>query len=133
MKLIVFDRQKYMKSLRQLEDVRKAPTYVIHAYRDGHTSTVNEYYKIKLEKRIHKNIELQNENVDTLSRLVTWFDIDFLNEAISNNDLAFIKAFFKMANLDLISGNRLPPNASALIKQGIAKDIDLNKLFKKLR
>ena len=57
----------------------------------------------------------------------------FLSEALNSKDLDFIKAFFKMANLDLMSGNKLPPNASKLIKQKIPKNFGLNDLYKKLR
>lgn len=133
MKLTVFDRSKYMESVRKLEK-RKAPTYVIQAYKDGHTKVVNEYYKIKLSQRIgrQKRSPVQ-ENADTLEKLARAFNLDILNEALTNKDLEFIKAFFKMANLDLVSGDKLPPNAAHLIRQGIAKDFDLNKLFKKLR
>jgi hypothetical protein len=60
-------------------------------------------------------------------------DNHFLKEATSVKDLDFIKAFFKMANLDLVSGDRLPPNASKLIRQKISKDFGLKDLFKKLR
>lgn len=58
---------------------------------------------------------------------------NLIKEAVSNNDLDFIKAFFMMTNMDIISGKRLPPNASNLIKQGIVQDFGLKDLFKKLR
>ena len=133
MRVHVFDREKYHQALRKLER-RKAPDYVIEAYKEGHTSVVNEYYKIKLSRKIGKGgVELKAESVRTLESLVKFFDIPILNEALTVKDLEFIKAFFKMANLDLVSGDRLPPNAAHLIRQGIAKDFGLNQLFKKLK
>ncbi len=132
MKLTVFDREKYNIALNKLER-RKAPGYVIEAYKEGHTNVVNEYYKLKLSRKIGRgSVELKAENAQTLESLVKFFDISMLNEAFTVKDLEFIKAFFKMANLDLVSGDRLPPNAAHLIRQGIAKDFGLNQLFKKL-
>lgn len=132
-KLTIFDRQKYNSAIERLKN-RKAPPYVIQAYRDGHTNVVNEYYRLRLAHRIDsgKRAKVQ-ENYETLETLVKTFDIEILNEAMTSKDLEFIKAFFKMANLDLVSGDKLPPNAAKLIRQGIAKDFGLNQLFKKLR
>lgn len=127
MRLTTFNREKYYKAIQVLE-ARRAPAYVIEAYKDGETAVVNEYYRLKLA-RFRKN---QPKQVLESTEVITMVNVDYLNEAAKVKDLEFIKAFFKMANLDLVSGNRLPPNAANLIKQGIAKDMDLNKLFKKL-
>lgn len=133
MKITFFDRKKYIESLRKLE-LRKAPKYVIEAYKEGLVKVVNEYYKQRLKKRLNK--EPIKENRISLSFLkdpVYSQDKQFLVEALDSKDLEFIKAFFKMANLDLVSGDRLPPNASKLIKQKMPKNFGLHDLFKKLR
>ena len=129
MKLIVFDRKKHTEALRKLA-VRKAPDYVIEAYKEGYANVVNEYYSIKLRKQINKNINISETEASTV---IKESKLSFVNEAKAIKDLDFIKAFFKMANLDMASGNRLPPNASKLIRQKIAKDFGLKDLYKKLR
>jgi hypothetical protein len=129
----VFDREKYYKELHKLEHSRKAPAYVLEAYKDGQVKVINEYYRdklAKLRKQARKQIKLESSK--SLSSFIKLMNISYLTEAETVKDLDFIKAFFKMANLDLVSGNKLPPNASALIKQGIIKDLNLNDLFKKL-
>lgn len=132
MKLTLFNRKKYFESLQKLK-VRKAPSYIIEAYKDGYASVVNEYYRTKLDKRINKSVfEEDKYPVESLIEVSKGLDIGFLNEALTVKDLEFIKAFFKMANLDLVSGDRLPPNASKLIRQKIAKDFGLKDLYKKL-
>lgn len=133
MKLVLFDRKKYIESLYKLK-VRKAPSYVIKAYNEGYTLVVNEYYKEKLNKKRRSTVVKENKNF--LADAIEFSkacNLDLLNEALAVKDLDFIKAFFKMANLDLTSGDRLPPNASKLIKQRVAKDFGLKDLYKKLR
>ena len=131
MKLVVFDRKKYIESISKLK-LRRAPDYVINAFQEGYIGTVNEYYKIKLQNKI-KNKKESIKITSVLSEAVKNENKQFLNEAASKKDLDFIKAFFRMTNMDIMSGDRLPPNASSLIKQGIVKDFGLKDLYKKLR
>jgi hypothetical protein len=133
MKLTIFDRKNYIETLRKLE-VRKAPKYVIDAYHEGHIATINEYYREKLRKRLRKaNIEESKVNLHEVKEAVKSINKDFLTEALTQKDLDFIKAFFKMTNLDMVSGDRLPPDASKLITQKMPKNFGLKDLFKKLR
>lgn len=135
MKLAIFNRTKYIASIERLE-ARKAPTYVIEAYKEGYTNTVNEYYKLKvrgIRKKEIKNESARIAELKTLEADVNKVNISFINEALSQSDLEFLKAFFVMTNMDIISGDKLPPNASKLIKQGIVKDLGLKDLYKKLR
>ena len=57
----------------------------------------------------------------------------FIREAVKKSDIDFLKAFFQMTNMDIMSGEKLPPNAGSLLKQGIIKDLGLKDLYKKLR
>lgn len=131
MKLTVFDRKKYIESINKLK-LRKAPDYVIRAFQEGYINTVNEYYRVKLQDKI-KNKKENIKFTRVLSEAIKNENKQFLNEALSKKDQDFIKAFFRMTNMDIMSGDRLPPNASSLIKQGIVKDFGLKDLFKKLR
>lgn len=133
MKLTIFDRKKYLEALRRLE-ARKAPAYVIEAYEEGFVKTINEYYRIKLRRKLRKtNIKESKINLTEAQEAVRLIGKEFLTEALTQKDLDFIKAFFKMANLDMVSGDRLPPDASKLITQKMPKDFGLKDLFKKLR
>jgi len=135
MKLAIFNRTKYIASIERLE-ARKAPNYIIEAYREGYAKVINEYYKSKI--KAHRKKEIQNENariaeLKTFESQVNKVNLNFITEALSQKDLEFLKAFFKMTNMDIFSGDKLPPNASKLIKQGIVKDLGLKDLYKKLR
>lgn len=133
MKLTIFDRKEYIEALRRLE-ARKAPEYIIDAYHEGFVKVINEYYRMKLQKKIHKaNIKENKISLNEVKEAVRMINKNFLIEALTQKDLDFIKAFFKMANLDMVSGDRLPPDASKLITQKIPKNFGLKDLFKKLR
>lgn len=133
MKITIFDRTKYIESLNKLKK-RGAPEYILEAYRDGYISEINDYYRIKLE-RIRVKGRVYNESsseVKKLLNLASSSELSFIKEALSKKDLDFLSAFFKMTNMDIMTGKRLPHDAGNLIKQGITKDIGLNDLFKKL-
>lgn len=128
MKVNIFDRKKYIEALQQLNK-RRAPDYIIEAYKEGYVKEINLYYKNKLDrKRV-----AESYNKPALLDFANTSGLKFLKEAASQSDLDFIKLFFKMTNLDIFSGNKLPPDAGSLIKQGIVKDFGLKDLFKKLR
>ena len=130
MKLTIFDRKKYIESINKLR-LRKAPNYIIEAYKDGYAKEINIYYRSRLAKRGKLTESLENKKI--LENKVLESNLSFLKEALSKKDYDFIKLFFTMSNMDIMSGNRMPPNASNLIKQGIVKDLGLQDLFKKLR
>lgn len=132
MDIVCFDIKKYKDSLRKLER-RKAPNYIVEAYKEGYISVVNFYYSLKLEKRLGKKIEESTELLAEVERHLQKSDLPFVQEALRKKDKDFLKAFFMMTNMDIMSGERLPPNAAKLLKQGIVKDLGLKDLFKKLR
>lgn len=129
MKITIFDRKKYEESLRLLNK-RSAPNYVIEAYKDGYASVVNNYYAIKLERKIKK---LPRKISKTIFEQALRTDKNFVKEALSKRDEDFLKAFFKMTNLNIMTGDKLPPNAGKLLKRAKVKDLGLKDLFKKLR
>lgn len=132
MKIKMFDLKKYRESLRRLE-VRGAPEHVVEAYKDGYSDVVNMYYQIKLQRKLgrtlHENTGVSKKSLQKLKNS----ELRFVQEAFTKRDEDFLKAFFVMTNLNIVSGERLPPNAGKLLKQGIATPFGLKKLFKKLR
>lgn len=132
MKLVLFDRKKYNQAISLLEQ-RKAPKYVIEAYKAGYYSVVSDYTRTKLESKIAKTpkekLLIESISKDKVEKL----ELDFLTEAYLKNDIDFMKSFFAMTNLDIFSGKRLPPSAGAMLRQDITKDLGLKDLFKKLR
>lgn len=130
MKLTVFDVTKYGKSLEQLKK-QNAPDYVVEAYKQGYTKVVNEYYKLLKVKTTKPDILEESMNL-FLSHCQT-SPIKVLREAAHKNDTNFMKAFFRMSNMDIMTGKRLPPEAGSMLKPGIAKDLGLKDLFKTMR
>jgi len=133
MKLILFDRRKYEEAIRRLK-AKNAPDYIIEAYEEGYGSVVNAYYKIKLERRINGLSKYSlNESTEYLE-LGKQIDLKFIQEALTKSDIDFLKAFFQMTNLDIVTGEKLPPNAGQLIKQGMSlRGKSLKDLYKKLK
>jgi hypothetical protein len=133
MKLTIFDLKKQENSIRKLE-ARKAPPYILEAYDEGFVDVINNYYKLKLKNLKIKVVTESKQPIDSeLITMVSHSEHKFLKEALSKRDEDFLKAFFTMTNLDIVSGRKLPPNASSLIKQGITQDLGLKDLYKKLR
>lgn len=132
MKLTIFDLKKHETAIRRLE-ARKAPSYVIEAYNEGFTKQINDYYKVKLKKRLNKTIIKESNINKSLLNKASKSEYNFIKEAAKKRDEDFLKQFFTMTNLDIVTGRKLPPNAGNLVKQGIVKDISLKDLFKKLR
>ena len=135
MRLTIFSRTKYMESISRLK-ARNAPTYVIEAYKEGHSNVINEYYKAKLHGFRNAIVKTENNKTTELEEFAKAnnnLGLNFISEALSNKDIEFLRAFFRMSNMDITSGNKLPPNASKLIKQGIVKDLGLKDLYKQLR
>ena len=128
MNINIFDRTKYMNSIKMLK-AREAPDYIIEAYKNGYIKEINYYYKARLSK---KPIS-ESATRATLRQFVTDSNLSFLKEAMSQQNYDFIKAFFQMTNMDIMTGEKLPPDAGNLIKQGIVKDFGLKDLFKKLK
>lgn len=132
MKITIFDRTKYNKALALLEK-RKVPRYVIEAYKQGYIDVVNEYNKLMVERTIGKK-NTNSTLLESVSRdKLEATKLDFLNEAYSKKDEDFMSAFFRMTNMDIMSGHRLPPSSGNLLKQDIIKDLGLKELFKKLK
>lgn len=127
MKLVTFNRKKYNESLLNLAKIN-APNYVIEAYVEGYHKEVSYYYKLKsnpaLKAQANKITESKNYKETA--------NIRFLNEAKNSRDEDFLKAFFIMTNLDIVTGKRLPPNAGKLLKPGIIS-FGLKDLYKKFR
>jgi len=133
MKLTIFDRKKYEEAIKRLK-AKNAPDYIIEAYKEGYGSVVNAYYKIKLERRISKNFKVPLTESKRYKAMAEFVNIKFLKEALTKSDIDFLKAFFQITNLDIFSGEKLPPNAGELIKQGMSlRGKQLKDLYKKLR
>lgn len=129
-KLVIFDRKKYLESIKKLR-TRNAPNYVIEAYENGFSGVVNAYYKLKLtKKRSKRTVISESKRYRNLAKNI---DLNFVQEAVKKSDLDFIKAFFQMTNMDIVSGRRIPPNAGKLLKQDIVKSLGLKDLYKKLK
>jgi hypothetical protein len=129
MNITTFDRKKYVESLKRLER-RGAPSYVVEAYRDGYVDVVNGYYDIRLHRKLNRKI--QESKVDVLGRAES-IKNRHVQEALKARDEDFLKAFFIMTNLDIVTGNKLPPNAGKLLRQDIVRSLGLKDLFKKLK
>lgn len=133
MKLTVFDRKKYIESIKRLK-AKNAPSYVIKAYEEGYGKVVNAYYKKKLERRMTGNYKYSLKEANSYANLAEHVTLDFLQEAIKKSDIDFLKAFFQMTNVDISSGEKLPPNAGKLIRQGMKlRGYSLKDLYKKLK
>jgi hypothetical protein len=127
MKVKIFDRKAYIDSLNNLIKI-DAPSYVVEAYAKGYYKEVSYYYKIKANKNLRKKVNTLTENKKYKENLNT----KFLAEARNKRDEDFLKAFFVMTNLDIVTGKRLPPNAGKLLKPGKIS-LGLKDLYKKLR
>jgi hypothetical protein len=134
LKLIVFDIKKHEDSLRKLK-ARKAPPYVLEAYNKGFIEEINRYYRLKLSAiKNKKTLIKESKKLDSkLIKQARQYKHSFMQEALKKRDEDFLKAFFTMTNLDIVSGKKLPPDIGKLIKQGTIKDLSLKDLFKKLR
>jgi transcription elongation factor len=132
MKLTIFNKTKYLESIKKLK-ARNAPGYIIEAYNEGYTNVVNEYYNIKLQKlrtkKLKNNVNESKNYLDIAKNI----KLSFVQESIKKSDIDFLKAFFQMTNLDIVTGKKLPPNASKLLKQDVIRDLGLKDLYKKLR
>lgn len=129
MKLRIFDRTKYIESIKKLQK-RNAPDYVIEAYNNGYTDVVNYYYRLRLENR-RKN-KPNSSNTSLLEQYVN-FPLEFIQEALKKRDEEFLKAFFVMTNLDIVTGKRLPPSTGSGLKPAGVTNIGFKDVFKKIR
>lgn len=128
MKLIIFNRTKYLESIKKLK-IRKAPDYVIEAYNRGYIDVVNEYYKLKLENK-------RNSKTNSKSGILEEYkdsQIDIVKEALTKRDEEFLKAFFVMTNLDIVTGKRIPRKAGGKLKPSGLTNIGFKDVFRKLR
>lgn len=133
MKLTIFDRRKYQEAIKRLE-AKKAPDYIVEAYKEGYGNVVNAYYKKKLERRITNNFKISLNESKRYTEMAGYVDLKFLQEALTKSDIDFLKAFFQITNLDIFTGEKLPPNAGELIKQGTSlRGKQLKDLYKKLK
>lgn len=129
MKLKIFNRTKYIESMKKLQR-RNAPNYVIEAYNSGYIDVVNYYYRLKLE-----NLRLKTPKSSQKGLLEHYisFPIGFIQEALKKRDEDFLKAFFVMTNLDIVTGKRLPPRAGSGLKPAGINNIGFKDIFKKLK
>lgn len=127
MKLITFDTKKYQKSYSNLIKIN-APDYVIEAFIKGYHKEVKLYYKLKANKKVSSKVNalLENKKYKEPSNIM------FLEGARKKRDEEFLKAFFVMTNLDIVTGKKLPPKAGQLLKPG-GISLGLKDLYKKLR
>lgn len=132
MKLTMFDRKKYVESIKKLK-MRNAPEYIIEAYNEGFTKVINEYYKIKLARMKTKDFKYSLQESKKYTVLANKSEYKFISEALQKSDVDFLKAFFQMTNMDIVTGKRLPPDAGRLLKQDVIRDLGLKDLYKKLR
>lgn len=133
MRLTVFNRTKYVEALNKLK-AKNAPAYVIEAYNEGFSDVINAYYKIKLDRRLKNNYKYSLNEAKQYAEKAKEIPFNFLKEAISKMDADFLKAFFQMTNLDIVTGEKLPPNAGKLIRTGMSlRGKSLKDLYKKLR
>ena len=133
MKLTIFDRRKYQEAIKRLK-AKNAPDYIIEAYQEGYGNVVNAYYKKKLERRLSRNFKISLTESKRYKAMAEHVDLKFLKEALTKSDIDFLKAFFQVTNLDIFTGEKLPPNAGELIKQGTSlRGKQLKDLYKKLK
>lgn len=128
MKIKIFDRKRYIESINKLYK-RKAPAYVIEAYNNGYIDVVNYYYKLKLH---NKRTGVSNSTQETFSEHFQGNHPSFVNEALTKRDEEFLKAFFVMTNLNIVSGAKLPPSAGNKLKPSGLTNIGFKDVFKKL-
>lgn len=132
MKLKVFDRKKYMEAMSLLAK-RNAPSYIIEAYKAGYAKVINFYYEQKLrQSRVVQESKRYKTVSESLDQLVKKAEhIPFIMEAKKRRDEDFLKAFFVMTNLDIITGKKLPPKAGRLLKDAGIYNLGLKNLYKK--
>ena len=127
-KIKIYNRQAYNNSIKRLEKLN-APSYIIEAYKQGHADVVNNYYKRRLANRlgfISRPI-ITEEKVKEAKKS----KVNFINEAARKQDKEFIDELFRMSNMDIMTGKRLPPNSGELILQGSIGDSDYGKHLKR--
>ncbi len=134
MGLTVFNKTKYVNSIRKLE-ARKAPSYIIDAFNLGFSKVINEYYrnKVLISKGLLAESKVDSFDLDFICTVVSKFKYGFLGEAMSNKNLEFLKSFFVMTNMDILTGNKLPPDVSKMIMQSPVRSLGLEDIMKKLR
>lgn len=131
-KLKIFDRKKYIESIKKLQ-LRKAPSYIIEAYKSGFANVVNEYYRIKLNKKsLNESKQSKLAHVDVFNEY-EGINIGFIAEALKKRDEEFLKAFYVMTNLDIITGNKLPPSTGRLLRDKGIYSMDFKSIFKKIK
>lgn len=129
MKIKVFNRSKYIESLRKLE-VRKAPSYIVEAFKYGFIEEVNQYYNIRKARLLNKNLISEDTKLLNDAKEI---DVGFIQEATKKKDLDFLRVFFQMTNMNIFTGKKLPPDAAKLLKPEYVKDLGLKDLYKKMR
>ena len=132
MKVTAFNRGKYYKAIKTLE-ARKAPSYIIEAYHHGYSDVINLYYREKINTKRGKPSIINESTEKNYLDLVKVDKRRFITEAVSRKDKAFLKAFYQVTNMDILTGNRLPPSAAKLIKQATTKGIGTTNVLKRMR
>ena len=130
-RVTAFDRGKYTEALRILE-ARKAPNYILEAYHLGHSNVINAYYKDKLQTKLGRASTLEeNTREDFLEKAKRDKHRRFIQEAKKKNDMAFIKLFYQVTGMDILTGSKLPPSAGKLMKQVPTKGLGTTNILRR--
>lgn len=133
MKVKAFDRKKYYESVKTLES-RKAPSYIMEAYHRGYTNVVNAYYREQLNKRFRRpTIINESRDIDYIKLAQEDIGNKIIQEALTEKNKDFIKLFYQMTNLDIVSGEKLPPSAGKSLKQATTKGLGVKSILKRMR
>lgn len=118
-KVKIYNRQAYNNSIRRLEKIN-APDYVVEAYKQGHTELVNNYYKRRLANKLgfESKIVITEQQVKEVRNSKA----NFISEAAKKKDQEFMGELYRMSNMDILTGKRLPPNYGELVLMGTTLD-----------
>lgn len=132
MKVTIFDRGKYFNAMKTLNE-RKAPSYIKEAYYNGYSEVVNLYYKAKINKKLGSRPRLLEGNDSKYLERAKNDKRNFLKEAARKNDRDFIKLFYRVSNMDIMSGKRLPPKTGQLLKQAPGPGLGITDIVKRMK
>ena len=131
MKIVSFDRAKYNRVMEAFK-TRKSPNYIVEAYHHGHVEVINLYYREKINKKLGKPSSIvENKSIDYLHIAEADTNRRFIQEAARKKDMDFLKLFYQVTGMDILSGNKLPPKAGQLLKQAPTKSFKLTDIFKR--
>lgn len=132
MKVKVFNRTKYNRMLEALER-RKAPNYIIEAYHLGYSNVVNLYYREKINKKRGVPSLITESTHNNYLKLMEKDNRRFIQEARKYKDTDFMKLFYQVTNMDILTGEKQPPSAGKLLKQMPTKGLGVNDVLGRKR